>query len=244
MVDRGQSELLGFVFIFAIVLVAITFVSVVGFSALGDAQDFQRSNNAERAFEVLSSNVDDMVHQGAPSRATEIRVRDAQLFLEEPVTVTINGTQVADPSTNFSYSYETRPIVYRGPDDTELVYSSGATIRDDPTGMRMLDGPDLLLEKNQTVIQIVHLRSRHQRSVGEKTVQVRTENQGSELVRANTTPYNLTLAIDTPRAELWERYLEREHDVTCSTSGTTVACSISNTDRVYVAVSRIDVTVR
>ena len=79
MLDRSQSDVLGFVFVFAIVVSTIGLVFATGFTGLQDARDFERVNNAERAFEVLRDNVGDMIYRGAPSRVTEIKLASASL---------------------------------------------------------------------------------------------------------------------------------------------------------------------
>ena len=122
--DRAQSDVLGFVFVFAIVVATIGLVFSTGFAGLQDARDFERVNNAERAFEVLKDNVEDMVDRGAPSRATEIKVSDAGISFGDPVTI-----NVSEEGGAFSTAQTIDPLVSDADTGTEIVYATGAIVR-------------------------------------------------------------------------------------------------------------------
>lgn len=75
--DRGVSDTLGFVFVFAIILSTVAVVTTIGMAGLQDTRDVERVNNAERAFDILGDNMEDIADRGAPSRATEVKVEEA-----------------------------------------------------------------------------------------------------------------------------------------------------------------------
>lgn len=242
MTDRGQSELLGFVFVFSIVLLSVLLISTVGFSALGDARNYHRSDNVEQAFDVLSANVDAVVSGDAPSRATEMQLSEGQLVVGEPVTITINGSQVSDSTSNFSHSFAVRPIVYQGSEDMEITYVAGATIRDDRRGARMVDEPEFIIDTDQTVINIIELRSPHLQSVGNKRALIRTSDHGKTIEQANTTRYAINITVASSQTEVWYEYLDSQPNSSCLTDGSVVRCNIV-TDRVYLSVSRVSVEI-
>lgn len=243
MTERAQSEVLGYLLVFTLVLATMSTVAVVGLSELQDVRDEERTTNAERAFAILADNVDDVARGGATSQATEISLADSRLAFADSVTFTVSGESVTDPDRNFSFAYSARPVVFDVTRTDRIVYAGGAMFRDGRSGAVMKDEPALLVSPNRSVVQVVQTRQVGSPNAvsGSSTVRVRTERAQRELVRVNTSTYNLTIEIDSPRASAWSRYLEEQPGVACGPpSGGSVACSVT-TDRVYVSVVRVDV---
>lgn len=238
---RAQSEALGFVFIFAIIITTTGIVYAGGYASLQDARDVERANNAERAFEVLADNLDDIVYRGAPSRGTEIKLSDAQLSLGEPTTISVEGERVDNPNENFSSEHEIRPVVYDVA-DTTIVYEWGAVIREEPRGTVMATEPRHVMSTEHTAFSVVQTRSRNKQSVsGSATVLVQTDRAGVQLLHASPEPYNLTVELTTPRAATWEEYLDSKQGVDCTRSGETVTCELEAVERSHVALVQLNV---
>ena len=138
--DRGVSETIGFVLVFALITTTIAVTFTVGLGGLEDAQLAERDTNVERAFDVLQDNLNDIARDGVPSRSTEIGLGGGRLAFEDRTQVTINSTAWTD-----SYTRNTSAIVYRGADDTRIVYENGAVFRTQKEGGVMLSEPDLLV---------------------------------------------------------------------------------------------------
>ena len=245
--DRGVSETLGFVFVFAIIVFSVGTVYAVGMSGLQDARDAERVDNAERAFDVFADNVGDVVTGDAPSRATEVKLADARVYVGDPVTVNVSGTNGAGP--DFSYEYELAPIVYDAGGDTRLVYAGGAVFRTERTGGVVVTDPPLVLNSERVAVPIVQTRSRSQSIGGSTTILLRANTPDNEarkvLVGRRSGNYDVTVNVSSPRAELWRRTLSARPDVDCSigvNSPTLASCVVTDADRVYVTVTRIDVT--
>jgi len=238
--DRAQSDVLGFVFVFAIVVATIGLVFTAGFSGLQDVRDVERVNNAERAFEVLWDSIKDMTDRGAPSRATEITLSDASISFGE--TVRIN---VSQEGGTFNTSQTIDPIVYDGDTGTEIVYAGGAVLRQQRAGGIVTHRPGFVLSAERTVIPIVETRRVGSGGIGgDGTVLVRTTTARRDVLYANDDgAVTLWVNITTPRAETWHDYLEDQDDVTCEpvTDGT-VACQLT-TRRAYVTRISIDTTI-
>lgn len=241
MSDRGQSEVIGFVMVFTIIVLMIGIVAATGFGGLQNARDHERVNNAQRAFSVLADNVEEVTSDGAPSRATEIDLAGATLSQRATVTVTVEGTHVSDPDENFSYAYEIHPIVYDAATGERIVYSGGAVVRESDGGAVMVREPDFLLTNEQVVVPIVRTHPRGSREIGgTSTVLVRTERTDRELLEARSGEYNVTLTVTSPRAAAWERHLDAKPATDCTRSGDTVTCSV-RTQRVYLTVAHVAV---
>jgi hypothetical protein len=240
--DRGQSEALGFLLIFGVVVLTIALVGTAGFAGLDDVQDFQRTSNAEQAFRVLADNVDDVVGDGAPGRSTEVRLSGASLSLattETTVTVTDD-----DGSANTT-TVEPHRVVYGSGTGTTITYRSGAVVRADDGSPVLLRDPGFVVTDEVVILPLVDASPAGANRVGGTTaVTVRTRDAGAEVLAADDSVDSVTLNVSSPHAEAWERYFERYADggpVTgVARNGDSVEVTI-DTERAYVTVHRIDV---
>jgi hypothetical protein len=201
--DRAVSEVVGFVLVFSLVTMTIAIVFTAGFGGLQDAQRAEQVNNVERAFDVLDTNVEEVGREGAPSRATEMRLSGGQLGFGEPTTVTVHvdGTETT--------TVETRPLVYAN-GDTEIAYELGAIVRTDDGGSVMLTDPGHVLNDDRSAVPLlVTTKPSDQTSIGgHRTVLVRGSHQRTDLLVTATTD-EVTVTVESPRADVWERYFER-----------------------------------
>ena len=206
--NRAVSDVVGYVLIFSLITVSVGVITVGGFSALQDRQDAERINNAERAFDVLAGNMEDIYRDGAPSRATEMRLSGGTLRYGEPINITIednNGRNItASP----------RPLVYQDT-GTEIVYVAGAIIRSDNGNSVMLRDPPFRASATVGSFPlIVTFRTTGSTTLSsEGTVQVTSEAR-----RVNTTmptgfddgTGSYTITVESPRYTAWEQYLESQ----------------------------------
>lgn len=246
--DRGASEVLSFALVFGLVVTSVAIISVSGVQSLQSARDAEQLNNAERAFDVLSDNVEDVARRGAPSRATEINLAGAQLVAQHNVTMKV--TLVDDGGHDEVVERQIRPIVYEGNRERTVVYEAGATFRTTRSGGTVVAGPPLVLDSNRGFVQIVALQSRNRQSAGGTTVLVRTIERSTELAVADRSGSfdDLVVNVTSPRADLWATYFE-ERGFTSVAGGTNAAGDEFVTyerpapDTVFVTVSEIDVEI-
>jgi flagellin-like protein len=235
--DRGVSEVLGYVMLFTMVVALIGLVYGAGTAELQDRRAASRLDNAERAFGILESNVDDIVYRDATSRSTTVAAAGGQVGIGDPVT--FNLTLVDD---GVSYSASVRPVVYHGA-DADVVYVNGAVVRAQPGGSAMLREPPMVFEEG-TVVPYIRTRPQGARNVGgDTTVRIRTAAASrSAYVQPDrpTGDYRARLNVTTPRTGVWRRYLTTEAGASCTTTDGTVSCTF-RTDRVAVSLVRIDV---
>ncbi|MFB6300272.1 MAG: hypothetical protein ABEH65_08440 [Halobacteriales archaeon] len=244
MTDRGVSETLGFVFIFALIISSVGIVYTVGISGLEDVRSAERVTNAERAFDVLGHNFEDMVYRGAPGRATEIKLADAQLYMDDSIVVNVSGHVEGDPNTNFS-TIETKiePIIYRA-GDSKIVYTNGAIIRQDGDASVMTREPDLLIESNRSTLPIVQTRADESENIGGSTVVlVRADKSGEELAFTNQSEtWDVWFNVTTPRTDAWERHLDAKPGTDCTVNDETVSCEYT-VNRLHVVIYQIKVQI-
>ncbi|WP_117591722.1 DUF7289 family protein [Haloprofundus halophilus] len=243
--SRAVSETVSFILVFALVTSTVGVVYVSGFSGLQDARDAERFTNAERAFDVMADNIADIHHDDAPSRATELKLAEAQLLLGES-----NSMNVTDDESMFiEKSYQ--PIIFRTGSGAELAYENGALIRTDPGGGSvMLREPDFVSrgtgEDRILVVPMILTNSGDGRSNvgGSTTVLVRAEHAGTERFPEATTSVTFRLNTTAERAPAWERYFESELGRECELTGAaaaSVTCSDVPIDRVHVTATYLNV---
>lgn len=238
MSERGQTEVLGFIMVFAIIVSTIGLVFAGGFTGLADMRDVERVNNAQRAFEVLADNTEDITFRNAPSRATELKLAEATLTIADPIDIEVNVTG----ANGFNTTYDVRPIVFDADTGTEIVFSQGAVIRQQGDAGIVVHESTLQINDSRSVIPIVQTRLNGNDTVsGSTSVLIRmdwaqTSVDYSDTAGSRTVWLNLT----TPRAGTWRDYLEAKTDVdTCVDAGDTVSCRFT-TDRVYIVSVKID----
>ncbi|MFC6906299.1 DUF7289 family protein [Halalkalicoccus tibetensis] len=235
MADRGVSEALGFVLIFALVVTTLGVVYVTGMAGLTDARDAERVNNAERAFDVLADNVEAITHRDAPSRATEVKLADAGLRVEsrDRIAVSVDG---GEPIVS------TGEVVYDSNMGTDIVYSNGAVLRESAPGTVAVRDPRMSIDGDRAMIHLTDVSGVRSAPVsGDRTVLVRTDHRNTVTRTATDGSHTVTIEVETDRTDAWERTLRSLDDgSSCETSGTNVACTFE-TDRVYVTKDSLDV---
>jgi hypothetical protein len=245
--DRGVSDTLGFVFIFALVMSTVGLTFAFGYTGLQETRDFERLNNAERAFDVMGDNFEDMVRRGAPSRATEVKVADAQLELADPtvINVTVDNGTVVD-----SFRFEVTPIVYET-NEGRIIYTSGAIFREDPGGAVIVRHSEFILSQSRVLVPVVATRSTGDLTAvgGTTTVLVRAqspdgqrESFGLEMAKTTETA-DVTINVSSERPVVWERELSRHDDVSCDPIvGDSISCHVTDAEQVHIQQTFIDIS--
>ena len=232
--DRAVSDLVGFVLVFSLITMTVGVVYVAGFTGLEDARDAERVNNMERAFEVLDDNINDVTRNGAPSRATEMKLAEAQLSTSDRRDVSISADGV-DPVV-------ARPVTirYNPGSDTSIVYENGAVIRVDNGNAVMLEEPDFLFDDGNVVVRYIEPQGSGQ-SIGgtSTTVLVRAERTSSKVLVNRGGSTNVTIAMRThpDRVDAWENYYTESIE---AATGTTPTCNRSTVNSQTVKLTCFD----
>ena len=251
---RAVSEVVGYILVFSLVLGTITLVYAAGLSGLNDTRDAERITNAERAFDVLANNFQQMGRGEAPNRATEMKLAEAQLSTSDRRDVSISADGV-DPAV-------ARPVTirYNPGSDTSIVYENGAVIRVDNGNAVMLEEPDFLFDDGNVVVRNIEPQGSGQ-SIGgtSTTVLVRAERTSSDvLVNDGSNPSDIVIKMQTheDRAGVWEEYYEEQiaaadsswngdcddRDSSVGGSDTTqIECKPFNADKIAVSKVQIEV---
>lgn len=243
---RGQSETIGFVLVFSLIVLTVGVVLTAGYGGLQDARDAERVNNAERAFDVLAENIEDITQRDAPSRGTEIRLSEATLTAGPPTNFNVTGLN-DDGTQRFSTgNYSVGSVEYRA-DDTRIRYAGSAVTRIQTDGAVLVKRPTFVLSEDHVIIPIVQLSVKDTAVAGSKTVLVRSERRLRDvLVDDDETLNRLRLNVTTPAPGPWERYLEDE-GMSCSREGangdrTKLVCTMDDVERAEIVWFEIKVS--
>lgn len=245
--DRGVSEVLSYTLVFSLVVTSVAIVSVGGLGTLQDARDAEQLDNAERAFDVLTDNVADIVKQGAPSRATEISLGQAQLVTDSNVTVNVSVRQGGTWSR--VGSWEVRPIVYNGNQERAIAYEAGAVFRTNRDSGIVIREPPIVVNDERALVSVVGLNSPSVQSLGGSTVLVRTTHRSTDVAFADRSGSveELNVTVESPRAGLWKTYLQSKGFTDCTDiNDEKIGCDYtpgSNFERVYVVYHDISVRI-
>lgn len=250
--DRGVSNVVGYLLVFSLVVSIVAIVSVSGLNTLESVRYQEQTNNAERAFDVLADNFRDIHREGAPSRATEISLQDAQLATVETTTLNLSGWD--GTGTNFSVERTSTAIVWesQGGVPTTITYVFGGVFRTQREGSSVVVPPPFEFETQRTVLPIVNLRTRGPESFSGTTVRVRGERGTPNIVYAGDASVlpNLTLDVTTARPETWKDYLDAQPGTDCSIEDApaegkrVVECELTQRQELFVATYPIDVDIQ
>jgi hypothetical protein len=236
--SRGVSQLVGFVLVFTIVLSTAGVAYTAGVSSLGDVRSAEQANNAERGFQSLAHNIDDMVHSDATRRVTSVRLGGGTLTYGE--TVTMNLTVVGE---GVSYGASYRPLVYETENGERFVYSGGMVTRGRESGHALVRQPPFRFGTD-TLVPFVVTRPTGSNSgavSGRTTVAIRTSLGGrQEFTRRTDGPYTIRFNVTTPRTGVWQRTLE-SNGLDCSVVDTTTVTCETTTQSLHVALVRLNV---
>jgi hypothetical protein len=209
---KAVSEVIGYVVVVSVVLIAIGLVFVNVIPVLGDTEQAEQTKNAQRVFSVLQENVEEITRKGVPSRNTEIRLGDGRLTAMRDTSV-INVTIETDVAggTTVERSIGTRHLTY----ETEagvISYENGAVFRRDTQGnAAMLEEPNWRVKEDGAVIlPMVSLGGRTEAVSGGIATIVTTESTNIAQFRldnANATESTeVELEMESPNADAWKRY--------------------------------------
>jgi hypothetical protein len=240
--ERAVSEILGYSLVFTLVVLSVAIVSVGGLSAYQDAENFERETNAQKAYDVLHNNLEDIYYQSAPSRGTEIDLGDTSLAMGDRVT--INVTVEENGGSREVFIIRPQPLVQDLGEGDRLVYEGGAVFQTTRDGGILQQAPPMVLREDTANIIVPNVTQPNDRSVGSGTVLIRARGPSRTLLYDNTTrdPQvdNLIINITSPRAPLWEEHLSERgafagtNDCRLEADDTRVICESNSIEQVYL----------
>lgn len=215
--DRGVSEVVAFIFIFAIILGSVGILYSVGFGAMTDYQEHEQRINAERAMDSLTNNFNDVVrYNGVNQRFGELALRDGAVTTSDDgteISITIGGTDLSDEDRFERYhdgdALDLGEFIYRH-EGTVLAYEGSGLVRSGESGdwSTMLNRPHVKCSEETAVISIVQVTAddRSVRSGGGLGITMSVENRSSKVY---DDPGDVTVNVtDTDYEQAWNTTLD------------------------------------
>lgn len=211
--DRGQSQLVGFLLVTALILAGSVIGGIMGIDALSQATSGQPIHAAESSMTNVQSDLYDL-SGGAPHRTTDVEVTDGRLTYGENVTITVEAT--SSNGTMETQAIKLRPLVY-GTGDARMVVSGGAVFLEQDGGVVMKSEPSYRIGQEQAIVPLLEARHKDGPSSigigGDGTIYVVSYNWDTRMSRYepvdsedNALMSKATITIQSPRAAEWAAY--------------------------------------
>ena len=240
--ERGVTEIVGFVLSFSIIIVSVGLLMTAGFGSLNDLQGNQQVNNAEQVFIAMSDGFADLEEGYAPSRTGLVELQ-GEAFLrvsnDSEIDVTVNGP-------GFSDTIRTRSLEYRFKGIT-VAYENGAVFRERNNNSVMTgSSPGFYCSNssNVAIISLVTIEAPSEPSISGGTVSIAATQQSTKLLypedRTVSTVQNVTVEVDSPHADAWDRHFADE-DTDWVEKSKTGRASCEDVSEVFVRHSVIEI---
>lgn len=219
-VDRGVSEVLGFVLTFSLILLSVSLVYVGGSTAIGNVRQAQQTNSAAASMTSLAESWSHL-ENGDPARAGELSLAGGTLSVVNTSTLTVTVTHGGSASI---YEFHPRSLVYES-GKTRIRYMGGGVVRVRDAGSIMVRRPSFVCADDVAVVSVVTIDSTGSGGVGGggSTV-VMARNTGTALLFPTTastagSATSVTVSVDAPGEAAWGRYFNQSTGWTHTASG-------------------------
>jgi len=210
--ESAVSEVIGFILIFSIVMLAISAIYAVGYPTIQSSKENAQFQNMEQSFMVLQSNINTVAFGQAPVRTLKTSLGGGSLTVYPDagwINVSTTGTVYSCDVNIGAIEYEKngRSIAYEGGGVWEK-YPAGAAIKVSKPRI-FVHGDD----GNRTVsVSIINISSENGISSvggeGAASVVVRFHSTSSPYINSTSAPENVTIVVTSDYADAWERYFD------------------------------------
>ena len=244
--DRGISEVLSFVFVFALITSTVSITFLVGIDKLENRQEQEATSNIERSLILYNENVRDLINGKAKSRTTELRTQESTIGGGYDTSMNINLE-----NANKTYTSNSTVFMYRTDYNIHYVQEFGAIVKvknpsSDNPEVTMLHEPKFIFTEkfNSTSFHMVETRQAGNREIQSETVLVRKTTDNTVVITPDesTVPENMTVTLQTPNYKFWEDYLLSKNDVdSCTTDSSKeeVTCELNDVEDYSISYTAI-----
>lgn len=215
--ERGVSEVLGFIFIFAIIVASVGILYVSGVGSLTDARNAEQSRNAQRAFSALATTFGDLQRGRTPARAGEVRLSGGTLSMEQGTELRLVVDRTSPSAVEFNRTLSRGALVYTHDGDV-VAYEAGAVFARSDGGSFTIRPPAFACGPDRAFVSSVSV----EQGGGSSAV----STQGSVLLVGRTESTELVFPTDatpqdgvrattvrlnvesSPNGAAWRRYFE------------------------------------
>ncbi len=213
--SKAVSEVLGYILVFGMVVMAVFIIYIQFYPEIQRQQDISVFKSMEDTFTVLK-NVEELVAYGAsPSKTISLRVERGIIYAKPNTqwNITVGGKKF---TTHGVITYEVR--------DMKILLENGAIIECFGKECIMMSKPRIIRKSGEIFLSLINIRGSLALS---GFGQISLENNGSEVYKGSNT--NISIEFNTPAREVWIKYFkdlgftESSNSVTCKNVNVTIA---------------------
>jgi len=216
--NRAVSEVMGYIFIFGIVMLAIGTIYAVGFPALQSSKDATQFKSVEQGFLILQTDLLKVALDQAPVRTTKLGTAQGGSLTSNP-----NACNLTIKITHSRTTVEEHSILMGNIEFSSRIGSvaceNGAVLTKYPSGSVMVSKPRMFnsTEQGTILFSLIKINDSFS-SVGGGIAQITISNPRFNESIFNTPEvyYNgkLKIKVESEYADAWERFLSDEFDTT------------------------------
>jgi len=238
--EKAVSEVVDFVTVLGILVLAIGLIGVAGYPVLKNAQEAQQIENTRQSFVVLAENINKIVLGQTPSQNVELKMYGGTLSVTGNSTINITATNSTGKNETLVYTTDMRSIESTV-GDTIIAYEGTGVWAKYPNGKTLLVYKPLITnQSNVLVIPVVTIIGTS--STGGSGIS-RVVADGTPSVTLHRNVSNIKLTINSSYWEGWKNYFEDVMSWSiCTTGECTAKLETGNVD-IYVLDIQIDTTI-
>jgi hypothetical protein len=233
---RAVSDAIGFVLIFSLIVTTIGLVYVAGYDSITTAQTGEQLQNAERTFETIERNFDDIERRQAPARAAEINLNGGTVSVESGASIRVNVT-----GAKFDEEINTSRLAYEK-GGRRLDYENGAVVRTSEGHSVVLTDAKLECREDVAIVSVVKILPTDRTVSGTNVVTIYNRRVNATLLyptnRSGFQPDGVNVTVSSANADGWNRYLEERDGWSDSDGDGSYHCT--GPDEVFVRVTVFD----
>lgn len=224
--EEAVSEVIGFIYIFGIVILSMSLIFVMGYPVLQSSMDQSIFESTTQSFIVLQSNIKMVGFDQVPVKTMKMQLNGATLSVIRNSNITISN------ESGVLYKGEAGGIEYQK-NDKSLIFENGGVWKKYPEGTitvsnpRIYTGTDKTTGINYTTIGIVSVNGESSTG-GQGIALINMAYNDSSLIQ-NVYPVNVTLIINSTFAADWGKYLNNIGFDTIILSDSSFTASRNNT---------------
>lgn len=243
--ERAVSEIVGYIFVFAIVLSAISYVYINVSNIVKDTSEKYRVEGLRESFQRIMNIFFLSTYGGAPAQSIQMELQGGTLSIrDEPhIELKVNSTTILDTNTkSLVYEFKDYSISIENGAIYENYYGYNRTILDPRIFIQKVEVRGVSgIEQNVTMVVIYMLNGNLSISgMGAIDLIFQSRVKDSRFVE---TPGVLTMNITSPFAENWHEYFANTLGVPSKINNNKVSVSI-NFDKAIITIYEVNVTYR
>jgi hypothetical protein len=158
--DAGAAEVIGFIYIFGIVIISMSLILVMGYPMLQSSMDDSIFESAEQSFIILQTNMKMVAFDQVPVKTMSIQLQSSTLSINQNSNITVSDT-------SGTYLYGEGEIEFQK-NDKLITYENGGIWKKYPSGNIMVSKPRIfsnIINGNKiTTIGIVSIITENEKS--------------------------------------------------------------------------------